>query len=154
MKRLIKSSSLYLYHATSKEYLDSILKNGLLINPPHKNWEGMYCDGQIFLALNTTAAQYYVTTQKNKFNEIVMLKINLDSLDDSKIQYDYNNYCKHASEINSISYEADIPANSISICGINDNPNQTIFDFKHTYLYEVVMDTFDYEIETNEDYED
>ena len=44
--------SLYLYHATDRKNLDSIMQNGLLVNPPSHNWEGMYCDRKVFLALN------------------------------------------------------------------------------------------------------
>lgn len=39
---------MYLYHATDRKNLDSILKNGLLINPPEHNWDTMDCDGKIF----------------------------------------------------------------------------------------------------------
>ena len=50
---------LYLYHATGRENLESILRSGLLIDPPVHNWEDMYCEKQIFLAYNTTASIIY-----------------------------------------------------------------------------------------------
>lgn len=38
--------NLYLFHATDRKNLDSIMKNGLLVNPPDHNWKDMYCEGK------------------------------------------------------------------------------------------------------------
>lgn len=50
---------MHLYHATSKKYLDSILREGLILNPSHRNFSDMYCENKIYLAFSTDAAREY-----------------------------------------------------------------------------------------------
>ena len=81
MKRFIKANTLYLYHATNKKNLDSIMEKGLLMNSS-ANWEEMYIEDQVFLALNTKAAKEYFKGPKE---DLIMLKVSLDSLDSNYI---------------------------------------------------------------------
>ena len=147
-------SELYLYHATDRKNLESILKNGLLINPPDRNFDNMYVEDQLFLAFSCDAALEYLQELDNPPKDIIYLKIKLDSLHSSCISYDWNNRCEYYKDINSIAYEADIPGNCISTCSPSSEPSQDIWDFKRTDLFDIVMDTFDYEVETNLEHED
>ena len=146
---------MYLYHATDRKNLDSIMKNGLLINPPkHAFAEEIGIEalqGKIFLAFDADAAEAYVECADECPDEIVMLKINLDMLDPYNIDYDWNNRCEYYDDINSCVYKADIPASFISECNPENEPSQSIYSFKGTDLYEIIMDTFDYECETNKE---
>ena len=141
--------SLYLYHATDRKNLDSIMQNGLLVNPPSHNWEGMYCDNQLFLALNYDAALAYAESADNPPEDIVVLKVKLDVLNDSSIAYDWNNRCEYTKDINSIAYRADISGNCLQIASASSEPDQTINSFKGTDLYDTILNTFDNEVETN-----
>lgn len=141
-------SELYLYHATDKKNMDSILENGLLINPPEHNWEDMYCKGKIFLAFDADVAESYAECSDNAPEEIVVFKVKLDALDYNDLGYDWNNRCENYSDINSCVYESDIPADCLSICDSTKEPSQDIESFKGTDLYKIILDTFDWEIET------
>ena len=148
-------SNLYLYHATALENKDSILKDGLLINPGRHNWDDMYCNGMIFLALNAECAEDYVYSAENAPDDIVMFKVPLSALDPSNIDYDWNNRCEYHTDINSIVYRADIPAGKLQLVNsIDSEPDQDIDDFEGTDLYEIVLDVFDNECETNLENED
>lgn len=148
---------LYLYHATYSIYLDSILSKGLIIHPDNRNWQGMIMDDGIYLALDAEAALNYAETSDflDKYNEdddidIVLLKIPYTSLDENEFAYDWNNRCEYHTDINSCIYYKKIPANIIQIVNNpNSEPYQTIDSFEGTYLYDVLLDTFDYEVETN-----
>ena len=142
------SDDLYLYHATDRKNLDSIMKNGLLTEPPSHNWEGMYCEGKIFLAFDANIAEDYAVSSENAPEEVVILKIPLNVLHESSIDYDWNNRCEYHDDINSCVYTLNIPANCISIAS-NNEPEQTIDDFEDTSMYEILMRVFDEEVETN-----
>ena len=150
MKGSIIMNDLYLYHATSRENLKSILKNGLLINPPNHNWYKMYLDNQIFLAFNITVAKNYIKSSDYCPKDIVILKIKFNELDENSFNYDWNNRCEYSNEINSVSYSKNIPAKNIIIVdSMSSEPYQDLNSFRKTNLYTILMDVFDYEVETN-----
>lgn len=146
---------LFLYHATDAKHLDSILSQGLLTHPPEHNWKGMtdnLWDNVIFLALDASTAIDYVENQDDEPDNIVLLKISLDSLDSSYIGYDWNNRCEYHTDINSVVYQQDIPSEKLILCKLEDEPEQDIEDFKRTNLYEIILSTFDDEVETNKEF--
>lgn len=147
-------SELYLYHATDKKNIESILKNGLLINPPKHAWNNMQCEGKIFLAFDADVAESYAECADEEPEEIVILKVKLDALNPNSFDYDWNNRCEYYLDINSCTYRSDIPACCLSVCNSNNEPSQNIYSFKGTELYEIILDTFDYEVETNLEHED
>ena len=146
----------YLYHATDKDNLESIKKHGLLINPPkhayaHEIGVGSL-EGKIFLAFDSDVAESYAETSDECPDEIVILKIDIDALDQKEFGYDWNNRCEYFSDINSCVYTKDIPADAISVVeSKNDEPFNLgeLEDFKGTLLYERVTRVFDEEVETN-----
>ena len=142
---------MYLYHATDRKNLESIKKNGLLIHPPHHNWEGMYCDDQIFLALNAEAALSYAESAENPPEDIVVLKVKLEDLHQQSFYYDWNNRCEYRTDINSCVYHLDIPGQLLQECNPNDEPDQNIDDFKDTALWEIVLCVFEEQVETNKE---
>lgn len=148
---------LYLYHATYSIYLDSILAKGLLAHPTKTNWAGMAMFDGVYLALDAEAALAYAETSDfldeydgDEDIEVVLLKIPLSVLDETAFKYDWNNICEYREEINSCIYGKNIPARNIEyVANPDSEPYQTIDSFEGTYLYEVLLDTFDYEVETN-----
>lgn len=147
-------SELYLYHATDRNNLDSIMSQGLLINPPHSNWKDMYCENQIFLALNAQVAEQYVKEYEHPPQSIIVFKIPLDGLNSNCIRYDWNNRCEYTRDINSIAYVLNIPKELLSVCNPGSEPELDIYDFENTDLFDIVKDVFDYEVETNLECED
>lgn len=143
--------SLYLYHATDKNNLDSIMSKGLLKNPGKHNWEGMYTDDGVYLAFDADVAESYAETADVESDEIVILKIPLDKLDQDYIEYDWNNRCEYVDDINSCVYRKDIPPTCISVTTSDKEPSQDIHDFEGTDMYEWILQTFDEEVETNEE---
>ena len=155
---------LYLYHATDKKNLKSIMKNGLLVNPPTHNWKGIYCDNMIFLAFDAYVAEDYAMSSDNTQDDIdiVVLKVHLNDLNADNIYYDWNNRCEYMNEINSCAYTLDIPSSnlqicnpkdepsqSLQICNPKDEPSQSIYDFEGSYLFDIISYTFDVKVETN-----
>lgn len=147
-------SSLYLYHATSKENAEQINKNGLLVNPPTHNWDDIYCDGMIFLAFDASVAEDYVYAQDDVPDDVVVYKIKLNSLNPDYFGYDWNNRCEYHDEINSCVYYKDIPAYLLKICDADSEPEQVFDDFEGTALYDILYQTFDEEVETNKEHDD
>lgn len=143
---------MYLYHATDRKNLNSILEYGLLCKPPKHNWEGMTTklwDDLLFLALDANVAESYVESQDEAPEKIVVFKISLDDLDEQQIGYDWLNRCEYHDEINSVVYRGDIAAACLSICDTDKEPFQDIDLFKRTMLYDKVMTVFEEEVETN-----
>lgn len=152
-------SNLYLYHATDRKNLESIKQNGLLINPPeHAFKEEIGIEalkGKIFLALNADAAEAYAECADECPEDIVVLKVDVDSLNQNNFEYDWNNRCEYYKDINSCVYKADIPGSLLQECNPANEPFQNIHTFKGTDMYEIIMCTFEEECETNlEDDED
>lgn len=143
---------MYLYHATGRENLESIKKNGLLINPPSHAYARDMCletlKGKIFLALDAEAAEAYAEVSE-AFDDIVILKISLDCLNEQNIGYDWNNRCEYYRDINSCVYYADIPGDCLQECNASSEPSQDIWTFKGTDMFEIIMCTFEEECETN-----
>lgn len=141
---------MFLYHATDREDLPSILKDGLLIYPPKHHWNGMYCEGYVFLAFDPDVAKDYLAASDDAPEDIVILKIDLSNLDETHVGYDWNNRCEYEDEINSITYDVNIPAKHIQL--VEDRttePLQDVYSFKGTLLYDYIMCVFDEEVETN-----
>lgn len=90
---------MYLYHATSKKYLDSILRGGLILNPSHHNFSDMYCENKIYLAFSTDAAREYFKFSGNKSSDCVVLRVDFDKLSQNSFEYDWNNRCVNIKEI-------------------------------------------------------
>ena len=145
---------MFLYHATDKKNLDSILEKGLLTNSGQNNWEDMYCEGKIFLAFNPSVTEDYVYSSDNSPEDVVILKIKFDALNQSAFRYDWNNRCKYSSDINSVVYLQDIPPNAIVGTCKEDDSDQNLEDFKNTEMHDIVLDTFWVECETNLERED
>lgn len=143
---------MYLYHATGRENLESIKKNGLLINPPAHAYENEIglesLKGKIFLALDAEVAESYAEVSE-AFDDIVVLKVSLDCLNEQNIGYDWNNRCEYYKDINSCVYYADIPGDCLQECNASSEPSQDIWTFKGTDMFEIIMCTFEEECETN-----
>ena len=139
---------LYLYHATARKNLESILKNGLLIDPPEHAYEEFDCEDKIFLAFDPDVAESYAEECDNPPDEIVLLKVKYSALHETSFEYDWNVRCEHADEITTCVYTLDIPPSCIQECKSSNEPSQKLSDFKGTYLYEILLDTFYYECET------
>ena len=129
---------LYLYHATDKEHLHSILQSGILAEAPFNNWDDKYCYGKIFLALDAAVAESYVEAQEDSPEEIVVFRIPLKDLDIDFFGRDENNRCL-PEETNSCIYLQDIPPELLTICDVNLEPYQDIESFQGTALYHVLM---------------
>ena len=151
-------SDLYLYHATDRKNLESIKKYGLLINPPeHAFAEEIGVEAlknKIFLALNADAAEAYAECADECPDDIVVLKVKLDSLNDNNFDYDWNNRCEYRDEINSCVYKSNIPGDLLQECNPANEPDQQFDDFERTELYNILFDVFWEECETNLERED
>lgn len=151
-------SELYLYHATDRKNLESILKYGLLINPPeHAYAEEIGTEalcGKIFLAFDSDVAESYAEEADECPEDIVILKVKVDCLNQNNFRYDWNNRCEYYEDINSCVYTADIPGSLLQECNSTNEPFQNIHTFKGTDMYEIIMNTFDEECETNLEHED
>ena len=142
---------LYLYHATDRKNLYSILDKGLLAFPSFHNWNGMYMDDGIFLAVDATVAEDYVDASDNPPDDVVVLKVSLSSLDDNFFVYDWNNLCEYHTDINSVVYTKDIKPELLSVCEVDLEPFQDIESFRLTEMYDKVMETFYQQVETNKE---
>ena len=137
---------LYLYHATDKKYLNSIMKNGLIINPPFHNWKDMNCSGKIFLAFDARSAVDYLVCSDNilPFDDIVLFKINIKDLYPNNIGYDWNVHCENILDIDSCIYTNTIPPKYLHVCkNLKKEPFRDLDDFKNTFIYDIIVDTFD-----------
>ncbi len=145
---------LYLYHATSKDNLASILEKGLLINPPKHNWNHMDVEDKIFFAFNPIVAENYAIGGGISSGDVVFLRVKISDLADEGFAYDWNNRCEYTSDINSVVYCANVRPEYIEVINnINEVPTQELYDFRNTYMYVIVKDVFDYEVETNKESE-
>ena len=138
---------MYLYHATSKKYLDSILREGLVLNPSHHNFLDMYCENKIYLAFSTDAAREYFSFSGKDSSDCVVLRVDFNKLSQNSFEYDWNNRCEYERDINSVVYLKDIPPECITI--FHGEDTQCLDDFKDTKMYWAIIDTFYEEVETN-----
>ena len=60
----------------------------------------------------------------------------------------WNNRCEYQKDIVSCAYTLNITANAISVASTSDE-DFVICDYKGTNMYEIIMSTFDAEVETN-----
>ena len=89
-------SEYVLYHATYKEHLSSIQRNGLLANPPKKNWD--ISERGVYLTdCPDTAISFAETAEDNQLpddvdfeEEIILFKLNAYDLDLLKLKLDPN----------------------------------------------------------------
>lgn len=130
--------ALYLYHATDREHLESILQNGLVTNSPFCNWDRETCTGKVFLALDAIAAESYVEAQEDEPEDIVVLKINLEDLDKRFFGRDENNRCP-LEDTNSCIYLQNIPPELLTECDVNLEPYQDLESFRGTELYQTLV---------------
>lgn len=83
----------YLYHATYKPLLPSIKKNGLNSSIAKKSWPDSKT-GVIYLAKDPHVAESYAETSdyvdEDWLDEIIVLKIQISKLDQSKLKKDEN----------------------------------------------------------------
>ena len=114
----------YLFHATYKENLDSILKQGLIPGREVKNWESS--KNVVCMAQNPHVAYSYAETseiieynddKEYLLDEIVVLKIDTSKLEKSKFFKDSNIKEDEELEMGEICYEYHgiVPPNSIKI---------------------------------------
>lgn len=138
---------MYLYHATSKKYLDSILREGLILNPSHRNFSDMYCENKIYLAFSTDAAREYFRFSGKESSDCVVLRVDFNKLSQNSFEYDWNNRCEYERDIDSVVYLKVIPPECITI--FHGEDIQCLDDFKDTKMYRTIVDTFYEEVETN-----
>lgn len=124
------------------------------MNPPTHNWNDMYVDDGVFLALDVRDALDYMYDLDMNEEDIVVLKVPLSKLNSKYINYDWNNKCEYSTDINSIKYEHNIPSNCLTICNPKTEPSQCFADFEGTDLYDIIFDTFWEEVESNHERED
>ena len=143
-------NKLYLYHATDRQNLNSIMQNGLLINPPkHAFKEEIGIEalkGKIFLALDADVAESYAECADEYPEDIVVLKVDIDTLNQNDFEYDWNNRCEYYDNINSCVYKSDIPSKLLKECVPKNEPYQNIDTFKDTDMYKRIMRTFEAEL--------
>ena len=83
-----------LYHATFNALLPTIQKNGLLINPPIRNYD--ISDKAVYLANKPSMTTEFIDTTENKeipeewFNNVVILEIDTKQLDPNSLETDPN----------------------------------------------------------------
>lgn len=138
---------MYLYPATSKKYLDSILREGLVLNPSHRNFSDMYCENKIYLAFSTDAAREYFKFSGKESSDCVVLRVDFNKLSQNSFEYDWNNRCEYERDIDSVVYLKDIPPECITVFYGEDI--QCLDDFKDTKMYWTIIDMFYEEVETN-----
>ena len=85
---------------------------------------------------------------ESQIEDVVVLKIPLFSLHEGSIRYNWNNRCEYQKDIVSCAYTLNITANVISVASTSDE-DFVICDYKGTNMYEIIMSTFDAEVETN-----
>ena len=154
LKESLYGEDRYLYHATDEKFVNDILKNGLLIHSPNRNWKTIDTDGAIHFAFDAKVAEHYATIEEIPPEKIAVLKVKLGDLDQSCMGYDWNNYCEYEEDINSVQYKKDIPSKYIKVCDPNSEPSQTLEDFEKTPMYYKILDTFDEEVDENKEYDD
>ena len=113
-----KDQKQYLYHATYRAYLDSILEKGLIRNF-NSNWE--FSENYIYLSSDPDVAYYFAENAEEApeeyLNDIVILKIDISKLDINKLRVD-DNITQDEDETEepySFQYAGDIRPNLIEI---------------------------------------
>lgn len=96
-KQTIKQgkSIMKLFHATYQTYIESILENGLLPNPPHRNWDDSDLQPGVYLGIDPDQAISYAECAEDTPDEvldsgIILIEIELP---ENAVQVDPNNQC-------------------------------------------------------------
>lgn len=152
---------MYLYHATIKDHVKSILQEGLKIGCP-SNFDDMYTKDHVFMAFDPQIAIDYVEGSENYDGEdVCVFRIDTKGLDLGFLGYDWNNRCEYEHEINSVAYDKPIPPESLYLM----NPQEIeavdyveFGDLKHldddaSLIWERIGAVFDKEVETNKERE-
>lgn len=93
------------YHATYRNNLQSILKEGLNPEIKEHNWKGYYVDNLIFLAFDPyTAIDFAKTADNYNKQEVVVLEIDSKDINLNDLRYDWNVKCRTVRDINTIAY--------------------------------------------------
>lgn len=141
-----------LFHATTADKVDSILKKGLLTGQS-PNWEGMNMRDALYFAFTPeVACDYCQTAESYNEEDVAVFSVDLKDLDEKEIGYDWNNRCEYYHDINSVAYFSNVEPNRLSLLSddeIDNTPEQDINSYKGTLLYERVLRVFDEEVETN-----
>ena len=106
----------------------------------------MICSGKIFLACDARAAVDYRVCSDNMlpFDDIVLFKINIKDLNPNNIGYDWNVHCENILDIDSCIYTNTIPPKYLHVCkNLKKEPFRDLDDFKNTFIYDIIVDTFD-----------
>ena len=142
---------MYLFHATDMLNLPSIIgEGGLSLDPPHRNWDDMYCEGKIFLAFTAEAAESYVEASDTSPESIIIFRVDVNKLDEESIGYDWNNLCETEGDINSCIYTKNIPLDALSIISPCAARCISEDEFRMSDVYERrILRVFDEEVETN-----
>lgn len=111
----------HLYHATYKPYWDEIKRTGRIKPGVHSNWEGLSRSDVICLSRNYDNAVSYAETAENVpeeyLDQIVVLEVDANKLDISKLHIDQNQVYWNYDEVNvedpstwiELQYEGSIP---------------------------------------------
>lgn len=75
------STTRYGYHATFARNLASIVKQGLIPNGSEPNFDGYPIDGRLYVALSVDAANFYIETLSEAYEEeCVLLRFPIASI--------------------------------------------------------------------------
>lgn len=109
----------YLYHATPKDNLKRIKKEGITPNSNH-HWSDS--KNYVYLATDPEIAYDFVVTSEynDDFDQIAILEIPVRELNLQKLRADSNVDFEDADEIYSYEYDGVIPFSSISRIRIED----------------------------------
>lgn len=150
-----------LYHATYKENMDAILKDGIRRYMP-QNFEGMSMNDCVYFAIHPQAALDFVESSDTyEDQEIVVFAVDSKDLDMRYVTYDWNNRCEYENDIISIAYQNDVDSRCLSVFTKEeiDRTDEVVFsDLKHlddsaSKIWEKVGTIFDEEVETNKENE-
>jgi len=110
----LKETPQFLYHATFRPYLKSILATGLG-GPGKTNWEDSV-SGVVYLATSPEVAESYAETSEmvpeEYLDEIVIIRVDTRLLDEEKISLD-KNVLDNAGD--TLEYEGIIPLDAMEI---------------------------------------
>ena len=147
-----------LYHATfGDDRVEKIRKEGLKINQPG-NWNDINTEDCVFFAFSPSVAiDYAEAAETYDDSDVVVFSADASDLDLEKVGYDWNNRCEYRNEINSLAYRADVPADVLHEMTAEEieNADELIFsdleclDEDANEIWGNLLDTFEYEVETN-----
>ena len=149
---------MFLYHATVRHNLPSILKKGLTRGNP-QNFEGMYMDDCVYLSFSPEIGISFIENSDSYDGEedIVVFRIDSRKLDKGFIGYDWNVLCEYEREIVSLTYYKDIAPSDLHLMNeheIEETKEVTFPDLRYLdedsrEIWEIIGNIFDEEVETN-----